>query len=90
MSSLYGPRKQEVIGKYRVHEQDTGSAEVQVALISARINDLSQHFETHKKDHSSRRGLLKLVGNRRRLLSYLKNQNREKYLQLIEQLGIRK
>lgn len=88
--SLYGPRKQEVIGKYRVHEQDTGSAEVQVALISERINDLSRHFESHKKDHSSRRGLLKMVGNRRRLLSYLKNQNREKYLKLIEQLGIRK
>ncbi len=90
MPSLYGPRKQEVIEKYRIHEQDTGSAEVQVALISERINDLSRHFEFHKKDHSSRRGLLKLVGNRRRLLNYLKSQNREKYLKLIEQLGIRK
>ncbi len=87
--SLYGARKQEVIGKFKVHDKDTGSTEVQVALISERINDLSKHFETHKKDHSSRRGLLKLVGQRRRLLNYLKTNNKDKYLKLIEVLGIR-
>lgn len=87
---IYGPQKQEVIGKYRLHESDTGSPEVQVALLSKRINELSKHFESHKKDHSSRRGLLKMVGQRRRLLGYLKNNDKGRYLKLIEELGIRK
>jgi len=88
--SLYGQKKKEVIGKHRTHESDTGSPEVQVALLSERINELSKHFETHKKDHSSRRGLLKMVGQRRRLLGYLKSTSKERYLKLIEVLGIRK
>ena len=88
--SLHGVRKQEVIGKFRQHEGDTGSPEVQIALISERITELTKHFEIHKKDHSSRRGLLKLVGHRRRLLTYLKNNNKQGYLKLIEELGIRK
>lgn len=88
--SLHGAKKQEVIGKFRQHESDTGSPEVQIALISARIGELTKHFETHKKDHSSRRGLLKLVGHRRRLLKYVKDKNKTGYLKLIEELGIRK
>lgn len=88
--SLYGPKKQEVIGKFRTHATDTGSAEVQVALLSTRINELSKHFDAHKKDHSSRRGLIIMVGQRRRLLTYLKRSNKDSYLKLIGELGIRK
>ena len=83
-------RKAAVVAQYRTHETDTGSPEVQVALISERINQLTDHFKTHKKDHHSRRGLLKLVGQRRRLLDYLKNKDTARYKKLIEGLGIRK
>jgi len=83
-------KKEEVIGSYRTHEVDTGSPEVQVALITSRIDYLTEHFKMHKKDHHSRVGLLKLVGKRRRLLEYLKRKNIERYRKLIERLGIRK
>ncbi|CAN5451691.1 MAG: 30S ribosomal protein S15 [Acidobacteria bacterium] len=83
-------RKTEVIGSYQTHTTDTGSPEVQVALLSERINYLTEHFKTHAKDHHSRRGLLKLVGQRRRLLDYLKGKDTEKYATLIRRLGIRK
>ncbi|HYO14802.1 MAG TPA: 30S ribosomal protein S15 [Thermoanaerobaculia bacterium] len=82
--------KQKVIQEYRVHETDTGSPEVQVALLTQRISELTEHFKTHSKDHHSRRGLLKLVGRRRRLLDYLKGQDLERYRATIERLGIRK
>ena len=82
--------KKEVIGKFKLHEGDTGSTEVQVALLTNRISYLTEHFKTHKKDHHSRRGLLKLVGQRRRLLNYLKNKDVHRYRNLIEALGIRK
>lgn len=83
-------QKTGVISKFKVHASDTGSPEVQVALISARINELNKHFATHKKDHTSRHGLLKLVGQRRRLLNYLKTTSRERYTKLITELGLRK
>ncbi len=82
--------KQDIISKYQRTEGDTGSPEVQVALLTARIQYLTDHFKTHKKDHHSRRGLLKLVGQRRRLLRYLKSKNRDSYLSLIKDLGLRK
>lgn len=82
--------RQEIIKKYQLHEDDRGSAPVQVALLTARINHLRGHFDAHKKDHHSRRGLLKLVGRRRRLLDYLKRQDFERYRTTIERLGIRK
>ena len=87
---LSNDRKTEVIGSYRAHQSDTGSPEVQVALLSERINYLTEHFKTHVKDHHSRRGLLKLVGQRRRLLDYLKRKDAERYSELIRRLGIRK
>ncbi|MDA8172090.1 MAG: 30S ribosomal protein S15 [Nitrospiraceae bacterium] len=83
-------KKQNIIEAYKVHDKDTGSAEVQVALLSERINYLTEHFKTHTKDHHSRRGLLKLVGTRRKLLDYLKSHNRPGYEKVIEGLGIRK
>lgn len=83
-------RRTEIVSKYRTHETDTGSPEVQVALLSDRITYLTEHFKTHKKDHHSRRGLLKLVGQRRRLLDYLKGKDVERYKKLIDGLGIRK
>ena len=83
-------RKTDVIGNYRTHESDTGSPEVQVALLSDRISYLTEHFKTHAKDHHSRRGLLMLVGQRRRLLDYLKRKDTERYAELIRRLGIRK
>jgi len=83
-------RKTEVIGTYKTHAADTGSPEVQVALLSERINYLTEHFKTHAKDHHSRRGLLKLVGQRRRLLDYLKRKDTDRYSELIRRLGIRK
>ena len=83
-------RKSPIIDSYRTHEGDTGSPEVQVALLSERINYLTEHFKTHAKDHHSRRGLLKLVGQRRRLLDYLKSKDSERYATLIKRLGIRK
>lgn len=78
------------MSKYGTHEKDTGSPEVQVALLSARIDYLTEHFKVNKKDHHSRRGLLKLVGQRRRLLNYLRDKNVDKYRDLIQKLGIRK
>ncbi len=82
--------KQEVVAKYRTHEKDTGSPEVQVALLSERINHLTEHFRIHKKDHHGRRGLLKMVSQRRRLLDYLKNTELNRYKKLIDALNIRK
>ncbi len=83
-------RKTEVIGSYKTHNNDTGSPEVQVALLSERINYLTEHFKTHAKDHHSRRGLLKLVSQRRSLLDYLKGKDMDRYAELIKRLGIRK
>jgi len=83
-------RKLEVIGSYKTHTADTGSPEVQVALLSERINYLTEHFKTHSKDHHSRRGLLMLVGQRRSLLDYLKAKDINRYADLIKRLGIRK
>ncbi len=83
-------RKKGIIKDFQVHEKDTGSPEVQIAILSARIKYLTEHFKIHKKDHHSRRGLLKLVGQRRRLLDYLKGKNVGKYRNVIERLGIRK
>jgi len=83
-------RKTEVIGSYRTHDTDTGSPEVQVAILSERISYLTEHFKIHAKDHHSRRGLLKLVGQRRRLLDYLKSKSTARYADLIHRLGIRK
>lgn len=87
---LLTEKKKSIIEKYRVHESDTGSPEVQVALLSERITYLTDHFKIHKKDHHSRRGLLKLVGQRRRLLDYLKSKSVDRYKTLIAELGIRK
>ena len=87
---LTNERKTDVIGSYKTHDSDTGSPEVQVALLSERISYLTEHFKTHVKDHHSRRGLLKLVGQRRRLLDYLKSKDSERYADLIKRLGIRK
>ena len=83
-------RKTGIIGTYKTHDGDTGSPEVQVALLTERINYLTEHFKVHAKDHHSRRGLLKLVGQRRRLLDYLKSKDSERYAELIRRLGIRK
>lgn len=83
-------RKKEVIDNFKLHENDTGSPEVQIALLSARIQYLTEHFKIHKKDHHSRRGLLKLVGHRRKLLDYLKNKEVERYRTIIQRLEIRR
>lgn len=83
-------KRQEIIEKYRTHGTDTGSAEVQVALLTDRINHLTGHFKEHKKDHHSRRGLLMMVGKRKRLLDYIKRNDESKYTQLIQSLGLRK
>ena len=83
-------KKTEIIKQYARTEGDTGSPEVQIALLTARINDLNGHLQIHKKDHHSRRGLLKLVGQRRRLLTYLKNKDINRYRELIQRLGLRK
>ena len=82
--------KQEIISTYRQHGSDTGSPEVQVAILSRRILELTEHFKTHKKDHHSRRGLLTLVAQRRRLLNYLKQKSPQRYAELIQRLGIRR
>ena len=82
--------KQEIIKEYQLKEGDTGSAEVQIALLTARINHLTDHLKDHKKDHHSRRGLFKMIGQRRGLLNYLANNDIEKYRELIAKLGIRK
>ena len=81
--------KEEVIQKYQLHDNDRGSTPVQIAILTARINDLRGHFDAHKKDHHSRRGLLKMVGRRRRLLEYMKKTDVEKYRSLIKDLGLR-
>ncbi len=83
-------KKSEIIKEYQLKEGDTGSPEVQIALLTFRINDLNEHFKVHKKDHHSRRGLLKMVGQRRNLLGYLKNTDIERYRNLIARLGLRK
>lgn len=87
---LTAENKKEIIEKFKLHENDTGSPEVQIALLSNRIKYLTDHFKVHKKDHHSRRGLLKLVGQRRRLLNYLKKTDVERYRVIIKELGIRK
>ncbi len=87
--ALDSAKKQEIVSKYGRHENDTGSSEVQIALLTTRINELTDHLKTFKKDHSSRLGLLKLVGQRRRLMRYLKSTNREGYNTLVSELGIR-
>ena len=83
-------KKQELIGEYKIHDTDTGSPEVQIALLSERIRYLTEHFKVHKKDHHSRRGLLKLVSRRRRLLDYVKGKDVARYRDIIKRLGIRK
>lgn len=83
-------RKKELVDQFQLHQKDTGSPEVQVALLSERIDYLTEHFKTHTKDHHSRRGLLKLVGQRRRLLDYLKRDDNERYKNLIDRLGLRR
>jgi small subunit ribosomal protein S15 len=88
--SITAEKKKQVVKEYKVHEKDTGSPEVQIALITARINQLRQHFDVHKKDHSSRRGLLKLVSRRNQLLKYLTREDRARYQQIINRLGLRK
>jgi small subunit ribosomal protein S15 len=88
--ALNKERKTELIGAYKTHEGDTGSPEVQVAILSERITYLTEHFKVHAKDHHSRRGLLQLVGQRRRLLDYLKRKDTGRYAELIRRLGIRK
>jgi small subunit ribosomal protein S15 len=87
---LMKEKKQAVIEANKMHESDTGSPEVQVALLTERINSLTDHFKTHVKDHHSRRGLLKMVGKRRRLLNYLRKKSSDRYMTIIEKLGLRK
>jgi small subunit ribosomal protein S15 len=88
--SITAERKTEVIGEYATKKDDTGSPEVQVAILSERIRNLTEHFKDHAKDHHSRRGLLKLVSQRRRLLDYLKRKDQQRYEKLIERLGLRR
>jgi small subunit ribosomal protein S15 len=88
--SLTKEKKTEVIGQFAAHEGDTGSPQVQVALLTARINDLTEHLRSHRKDHHSRRGLLMLVGQRRRLLNYLSRHDVERYRALVQELGLRR
>ena len=83
-------KKQEIINAFKSHDSDTGSPEVQIAILTERITYLTEHFKIHKKDHHSRRGLLKLVGQRRRLLDYLKGKEVDRYKKVIERLGIRR
>ena len=90
MAAISQERKQEIIAQYRTHESDTGSPEVQVAILTSRIQYLTEHLKEHKKDHHSRRGLLKLVGQRRNMLDYLRRKDIERYRSLIERLGLRK
>lgn len=87
--TLLQARKQELISDYQVHETDTGSADLQIAMLSDRINQLSTHLQKNKKDYSSRRGLLKMIGHRKRLMAYLQKQDSERYRALIQKLGIR-
>ena len=87
---LTAEKRQEIISTYRVHDKDSGSPQDQIALLTERINHLTEHFRTHAKDHHSRRGLLKLVGQRRRLLDYLRSKDYDRYKSLIGELNIRK
>jgi small subunit ribosomal protein S15 len=88
--SVTKEQKKDIIEQHRQHEHDTGSPEIQVALLTERINQLTEHFKVHKKDHHSRRGLLKMVGKRRRLLEYLKGKDISRYQSLIGELGLRR
>ena len=88
--ALTQERKNEIIAAYKTHENDTGSPEVQIAVLTEEINTLNDHLRVHKKDHHSRRGLLKMVGQRRKLLAYLKNKDVKRYSALIEKLGLRR
>ena len=83
-------RKNEIINQYKIHENDTGSSEVQIAVLTEDINTLNEHLRAHKKDHHSRRGLMKMVGRRRNLLTYLRNNNVQRYRELINSLGLRR
>jgi small subunit ribosomal protein S15 len=88
--SISAEEKQQVVQEYRINDKDTGSPEVQIAILTKRINELRSHFDTHKKDHSSRRGLLKLVSRRNQLLKYLTREDRNRYTAIIAKLGLRK
>ncbi|ABO66496.1 MULTISPECIES: 30S ribosomal protein S15 [Geobacillus] len=88
--ALTQERKREIIEQFKVHENDTGSPEVQIAILTEQINNLNEHLRVHKKDHHSRRGLLKMVGKRRNLLAYLRNKDVARYRELIEKLGLRR
>ena len=88
--ALTKDRKQEIISKYKLHGMDSGSPEVQIALLTEKINYLTEHFKTHKSDHHSRRGLLRMVGRRRRLLDYLKKAKVERYRAIVKELGLRR
>ena len=88
--SITAEAKTQIVSDYRIHEKDTGSPEVQIALLTKRITELQSHFQMHKKDHSSRRGLLKLVSRRNQLLKYLTNEDRARYQRIIGRLGLRK
>lgn len=88
--ALATDQKQNIIEKYKLHDKDTGSPEVQIAILTERINYLTEHLKEHKKDHHSRRGLLKMVGQRRALLNYLKSKNFDRYRSIIEKLGLRR
>lgn len=90
LMSLSLDKKREIISEYKTHESDTGSPEVQIAMLTYRINELNGHLKDHKKDHHSRRGLLKMVGHRRNLLTYLKNKDVTRYRELIGRLGLRR
>jgi small subunit ribosomal protein S15 len=88
--SITAEEKTQIVSDYKIHEKDTGSPEVQIAILTKRINELTEHMRTHKKDHSSRRGLLKMVSKRNSLLKYLTREDRTRYLQIIGKLGLRK
>ena len=88
--ALHAEEKKQIIEQYKRHEEDTGSPDVQVAILTKRINDLTEHFKVHKKDHHSRRGLLMLVGQRRRLLNYLRDHDIKRYRDLVQTLNLRK
>ncbi|ANB55787.1 ribosomal protein S15 [Anoxybacillus sp. B7M1] len=88
--ALTQERKNEIITQYKIHETDTGSPEVQIAILTEQINNLNEHLRVHKKDHHSRRGLLKMVGKRRNLLTYLRNKDVTRYRELINKLGLRR
>jgi len=88
--ALNQERKQQLIEEFKVHESDTGSPEVQIAILTEKINYLNEHLRAHKKDHHSRRGLLKMVGQRRHLLNYLKDKDVQRYREVIEKLGLRR